>query len=79
MLYMFGYCSNILDLDVLSFVKNKVIDFHYIFVFDAPLVADIGHMLDNLICLATLSIDKFETYLVNDMPYMSNQSKNWIG
>ena len=73
------YCRNILDLDVSSLVANKVIDFYYMFVFETPLVADMGHILDNFIRLATtLNIDKFETYLVNDMSYMFNQSKNWI-
>ena len=43
MLQMFGYCSNILDLDLSIFITNKVIDFHYIFVFETPLVADMGH------------------------------------
>ena len=76
---MFGYCSNILDLDLSIFITNKVIDFYYMFVFETLLVGDMSNILDNFIRLATLSIDKFETYLVNDKSYIFNQSKIWNG
>ena len=35
------------------------------------------HMLDICNSIATLNIDKFETYLVNDISYMFNQYKKF--